>query len=277
MLQRPGLEITTMKRTVLFLFLAVVCSLTAAATAHAQSLRPEAGPTIVNAGPQGEVASLAEANEIRVVFSEPMVALGRIPARVPAPFFKIDPAVAGTFRWSGTTILIFTPDPKRPLALATTYRVTIASGAAAVSGRKLARPFTFTLTTPTARLLRTEWYRRGQRFDGTLLVALRFNQPVRPRDVLGHLAARFSPHPWDLDDLEPLRSRLRSGPTGQQAVDRLDAKVASTRAITAATPKKAQLPTPKLSGVKVAATFTQNVRIHLFGSWELVFLGVDPI
>ena len=85
-----------------------------------------------------------------------MVALGRIPARVQPAFFKIEPAVPGAFRWSGTTILIFTPDAKRPLALATTYKVTIAAGAAAVSGRKLARPFTLTFTTPTVRLLRTE-------------------------------------------------------------------------------------------------------------------------
>ena len=105
-----------MKRTELFLFLALVCSCTT--LAHAQSLRPEAGLTIVNAGPQGEVASLAEANEIRIVFSEPMVTLGRIPARLRPAFFKIDPAVPGTFRWSGTTILIFTPDPETPACAA---------------------------------------------------------------------------------------------------------------------------------------------------------------
>ena len=49
------------------------------------------------------------------------------------------PAVPGTFRWSGTTILIFTPDPKRPLPYATRYQVTIDTGADAVSGRKLAK------------------------------------------------------------------------------------------------------------------------------------------
>jgi alpha-2-macroglobulin len=229
----PNHEIIIMKRTVWFLFLGVLCS--CALTGHAQSLRPEAGLAIVHAGPQGEVATLAEASEIRIVFSEPMVSLGRIPARVQAPFFKIDPAVRGTFRWSGTTILIFTPDPKRPLSLATTYQVTIAAGTAAVSGRKLASPLTFTLTTPTARLLRTESYRRGDRFDGRVIVALRFNQPVRPPDVLAHATARFSAHSWVLEDLEALRMRLKNGPTGQQAVGALDAKVAATRAAAAAT------------------------------------------
>ena len=79
--------------------------------------------TIVSSGPQGEIANLEEANEIRIVFSEPMVALGRIPATPEAPFVRITPAIPGAFRWSGTTILIFTPDPKRPLPYATHYEV----------------------------------------------------------------------------------------------------------------------------------------------------------
>ena len=56
---------------------------------------------VVSAAPNGEVATLAEANEIRVVFSEPMVTLGRIPAACVAPFFRVTPAIPGTFRWSG--------------------------------------------------------------------------------------------------------------------------------------------------------------------------------
>ena len=104
-----------------------------------------------------------------------------------------------------------------------------------MSGRKLERPFTLTFTTPTVRLLGTDWYRRGERFDDTIIVALRFNQPVSPSDVLAHLTARFSAHPWTLADLEALRTRLRSSPGGQQAVNRLDAKVAATRAAAGAT------------------------------------------
>src|SRR6478609_5737041 len=81
--------------------------------------------TILKAGPVGEVASLAEANEIRVVFSEPMIVLGKIPKEVAVPWFHVAPAIKGTFRWSGTTTLIFTPDPKTPLPFATQYDVTI--------------------------------------------------------------------------------------------------------------------------------------------------------
>ena len=96
--------------------------------------------TVVSAGPNGEVASLAEANEVRVIFSEPMVALGRIPQPVKAPFFHLTPPVPGTFRWSGTTILIFTPDRHRPLPFATRYQVTIDASATAVSGHRLENP-----------------------------------------------------------------------------------------------------------------------------------------
>src|SRR5687768_3785551 len=117
--------------------------------------------TVVSAAPQGEIAAREEANEIRVVFSEPMVTLGRIPARVTAPFFQVTPAIAGAFRWSGTTTLILTPDPTRPLPLATRYDVTIDTTAVAVSGRRLAQPYRFSFTTPPVKLVRNDWYRRG--------------------------------------------------------------------------------------------------------------------
>src|SRR5919112_1897679 len=109
------------------------------------------------AAPAGEVASIEEANKTRVVFSEPMAALGQVPVRLRPAFFSITPAVAGTFRWSGATVLIFTPAKRLPLA--TRYDVTIAATAAALSGRSLAAPYRFSFTTPTARLLRTDWYR----------------------------------------------------------------------------------------------------------------------
>lgn len=83
--------------------LAVVC-LMAASPASAQPAL-----SIVSAGPAGEIADLRQAAEIRVRFSEPMVPLGRIPDAVAPPFVSIRPAIAGTFRWAGPTILVFTP------------------------------------------------------------------------------------------------------------------------------------------------------------------------
>jgi alpha-2-macroglobulin len=212
--------------------LGIVVCLCAATLPAAPAQRTSPSLSIVSTGPQGEIQNIAEAREVRIVFSEPMVALGAIPERVLPPYVHISPALPGTFRWSGTTILIFTPDPKRPLPYATTYEVTIDRAATAVSGRKLSKAVKFRFTTPTVKLLETEWYRRGDRFDGTLVVALRFNQSVKTADVASHLSAALTPHDWDLPDLEGLRARLSS--TYADSLRQLDAKVAATRAVAAA-------------------------------------------
>jgi uncharacterized protein YfaS (alpha-2-macroglobulin family) len=207
--------------------LAAFIVLAAALGADAQ---PAGTLSIVNAGPRGEVGSLAEANEIRVVFSEPMVSLGRVPSVERAAFFTITPQVAGAFRWSGTTTLIFTPDQKRRLPMATRYTVTIGPTATAVSGRRLALPYTFTFTTPTARLLRTTWSHRGGKAEAPIVVLLRFNQAVRAADVLTHLHAEFQPHEWAEPPLSA-DSQARMNQVDPQAVARFREKVAATRVI----------------------------------------------
>ena len=100
--------------------------------------RPRTPLRIVSAGPSGEVAARRRGQR----------GPGRVlgidgPARPRAgeartTFFHISPAVDGTFRWSGTTILIFTPARKLPLA--TKYDVIVAGTAAALSGRTLGLP-----------------------------------------------------------------------------------------------------------------------------------------
>ena len=190
--------------------------------------------TVVSAGPTGEVASLAEANEIRIVFSEPMVALGRIPAVVRPPYVTIAPAIPGAFRWSGTTILIFTPDAKTPLPFATRYDVTVDGSATAVSGRTLDTPYTFGFTTPTVKLLRTETYRRGGRADAPFVVMLRFNQPVEPAVVAAHLTARFDSHEWDRPSISAeVQQRLAA--IDRTSLARFNAKVAATIAAASST------------------------------------------
>src|SRR5690242_2719398 len=112
----------------------LLASLLAASSAQAQTLK------IAQAGPEGALSTLAQGNEVRVVFSEPMVALGRIPERVEAPFFRIRPALPGTFRWSGTDTLLFTPRPGE-VPYATRYEVTIDASARSVAGHTLPEPF----------------------------------------------------------------------------------------------------------------------------------------
>ncbi len=155
---------------------------------------PEAGLRVVRSGPEGELDGIAQAKEIRIVFSEPMVALGKIPTPVAAPFFQIEPPVPGAFRWSGTTTLIFTPAAKLPFA--TKYSVTVAASAAAVSGHRLKSAHAFSFTTPTVRLRQTRWWRKSGKVDSPILVALRFNQPVAPEKIRDAISLKYSPHEW---------------------------------------------------------------------------------
>ena len=182
--------------------------------------------------PTGEVATLAEANEIRVVFSEPMVTLGRIPARVTAPFFSVTPAIPGSFRWSGTTILIFTPDAKRPLPYATRYDVTIdrqrhrgqrppARDGPSVQLHDADRQASeHQLVSPR---------RTRGRADGDA-AALQPAGSRRPT-LLPHLRRRFQQHDWVRAGALRRRARAARRRSIPSSVQRFNAKVAATRAV----------------------------------------------
>ncbi|HEV2720945.1 MAG TPA: Ig-like domain-containing protein, partial [Thermoanaerobaculia bacterium] len=172
--------------------------------------------TIVKAGPVGEIANLAEANEVRVVFSEPMVVVGKIPKELSVPWFHIEPAVKGTFRWSGTTTLIFTP---LSLPFATKYDVTIGKEAKAVSGKTLGKDYDFSFTTPTIQLLSTDFYRKT---NGAVVIGLRFNQPVEPDTVAQHLHLRTQAH-----ELKPPLAPAKPDPAFDAKVARAEKDAAS--------------------------------------------------
>ena len=177
---------------------------------------PAAALRVVNAGPTGDLGQEQD-NEVRIVFSEPMVSLAQVSSRTRPAWFNISPLVPGTTRWSGTTIFIFTP--AKPFPKATRYDVTIAAGATAVSGRRLPAPYTFSFTTATVKLLQTNWYRPGDRYDAAPIVVMHFSQPVKPEDAVTHLRASFVSHPFSPPVLPPpALARLRTlDPNAQQA------------------------------------------------------------
>ncbi|MCC7043838.1 MAG: Ig-like domain-containing protein, partial [Acidobacteria bacterium] len=183
---------------------------------------------VVDAAPRAEVNQLSDANEIRIVFSEPMVALGRIPSNPAVPWISVSPAIKGTFRWSGTTILFFTPDPATPLPYATTFTVTVDAAATSVAGRSLGSPYTFSFTTPTPRLTSMRWYRRANRFDQPVVLMLDFNQPMRAADVAAHARLTYQPHEVTVPTPSVLeRARmLAADPAGLRA---FEARVAAAR------------------------------------------------
>jgi uncharacterized protein YfaS (alpha-2-macroglobulin family) len=206
----------------------ILCTLAAACLAFAA--RPVSAQTaplrVVSAGPTGEAATIEQANEVRVVFSEPMVNLARVPARLRPVFFHISPTVVGTFRWSGTTILIFTPTKRLPMA--TKYDVSIDAGTAAISGRKLASAYTFTFTTPTARLLNTQSYRTGGQYGAPPILVLRFNQPVKAEEVLAHVKGAFEPHEF-VAPVIPQAAQTRLATIDPSALQAFTKKVQAAR------------------------------------------------
>jgi len=212
---------------------AVVCAVLPAIL-HAQPARLQ----VAQAAPQGEVETLAQAAEVRIVFSEPMVALGRVPATVTAPFLHVTPALPGTLRWSGTRTLVFSPTGPEHLPYATRYEVTVDAGATAVSGSRLEAPYTFSFTTPTLRLLQTTWSRRQDRFDRPVVLLLRFNQPVSHATVDPRLGVRFQPHAFKApappgDELAP------ADPAAGQAFEAKLARARESAQAAAAVPVRA--------------------------------------
>src|SRR5262249_44774684 len=91
------------------------------------------------------------------------------------------------------------------------------------------QPYTFTFTTPTARLLSTNWYRPGGRFDAAPIVVLKFNQPIRPEEVAPHVHATFVAHTFVPPVIpQAVQTRLTSIDAG--AMPAFTAKVQAVRA-----------------------------------------------
>jgi len=224
---------------------ALLCLLLALAAGVLHALTP-AALTIVSAGPTGELRQLQDANEIRVIFSEPMVPLGRIPSNPAPPWIQISPAMPGAWRWSGTTILIFTPDPATPLPHATEFTVTVGALATSASGQPLGTPYVFRFTTPTVRLTSARWARQGGRFDRPVALALQFNQRVRPEDVIAHLEVRYRTHQWP-QPVMTAAERERLAATDPAGLKRFDAKLAAARA---------------------AATRTDRLAVRVAADWD---------
>ena len=154
---------------------------------------------VVSAAPEGELQTLEQASEIRIVFSEPMIVIGKVPQPVRPPFLRIEPAIEGNFRWSGTNTLIFRPDPAA-LRYATRFRVTVDASARSIHGSALAAPHTFTFTTPTLRLEHTRWYEKE---NGAVVFRMDFNQPIDARALVPHIHLGLSPHEVDFSGIQP--------------------------------------------------------------------------
>ena len=89
---------------------------------------------LVLASPKGQLRLVTKSTELRWVFDRPIIALSTIDQRTnaaqgatqttvaalanadPKKYVQIEPAIEGSFRWSSTRVLVFTPSKKLPLS-----------------------------------------------------------------------------------------------------------------------------------------------------------------
>ncbi len=177
---------------------------------------------LVLASPKGQLRLVTKSTELRWVFDRPIIPLSTIDQRTPSPssapissssassssssgqatpqgtnqsavgglanadsgkYVHIEPAIEGSFRWSSTRVLVFTPAKKLPAS--THFDVTLA-GVTALDGTTLAAPVDSSFDTPRVNctLYGTDKAWNSGRANGAVLVTC--DQEVDGPDVAAH-------------------------------------------------------------------------------------------
>jgi len=127
--------------------------------------------SVVRFSPEGEIGL---ASELFVTFSEPMVPVGSqqdAASNVPA---KLDPPVAGKWRWLGTRTLVFNAEKRFPLA--SEFSITIPSGTKSVTGKSLDKQVAWGFKTATPRV--ASFSPSGSRVSRSPLMVAQFDQEI---------------------------------------------------------------------------------------------------
>ena len=160
---------------------------------------PQASPGafgVAFAAPQGETL---DPSEVTLVFNRPMrpletaddaapgastpIGAGETPSPARIVVRGSETPPRGSWRWMGTSALVFSPESRLPSA--TEYLLTVPAGTRSLSGETLAAPFESSFSTPRphAERLDLDPDRATDRLEPGETFALRFNQPVDPREV----------------------------------------------------------------------------------------------
>lgn len=136
----------------------------------------------------GPVGQTSDASEVTVVWNRPMRRLelageekmldGAVsPVRLTSP----SGAPKGSWRWLGTSAIVFAPDKALPRA--TEFNVTVPAGTRALGGETLAKDHSFAFQTSLPRLVRVTPGDGATHLEPKQTFELRFNQPVDPKEV----------------------------------------------------------------------------------------------
>ncbi len=155
---------------------------------QAQPTRPAVSPSST---PLAIVLHQPEGTEqtppaISVTFNQPMVAVSSV-AEVSrtTPPIRVEPAVAGAFKWLGTTTLSLQPKVRLPYA--THFDVTVPAGTASATGQRLAAPFRFGFATPRPVIVQSQPANGSTEIGLDPAIILGFNQAVHAEQIAAHV------------------------------------------------------------------------------------------
>ena len=165
---------------------------------------------VVFASPKKETV---HPSEISIVWNRPMRALELAGQESEAPAKVTTSAgapVEGSWRWMGTSAVIFAP--KHALPRATEYVVTVPKGTRALDNSVLAEDYTFSFSTPPPRLDSLYASDGNEHLKPKSFFSLRFTQPVDLAEVeratylrLGTSAERLHVHAaWEKPNVKTL-------------------------------------------------------------------------
>jgi hypothetical protein len=129
-----------------------------------------------------------------LTFNKPVVPLGAAEEEMPVPA-TLTPAVAGEWRWIGSSAVEFMP--KAPLPYATSFTVTVKPELAALDGEKMAAPFSFSFASLAPEFSGSSPTLGSPWLDPKEPLTLTFNQPVKNLEkakmTVGGAAVNLSP------------------------------------------------------------------------------------
>jgi hypothetical protein len=142
--------------------------------------------SITVSAPRGIVTTIDQSQTIFVCFNQPMVPLRELPIDESTGPLRVEPPLAGKYRWMGTATLAFIPTDTLPFA--TKFRITIPKGTRSASGATLRQEVAWEFETPRLQLARS-YPPAGQILvdikDTILLV---FNQRVDPKTAAKYIS-----------------------------------------------------------------------------------------
>ncbi len=128
-------------------------------------------------------------DQLAITFSQPLKAMSQVADAEPSSFVTLTPQPKGAWKWAGTQTLLFNPEGGR-FPKATKYVVTVPTSATSLSGNKMEKARSWTITTPAVKVVsfRPDNYQDPQSTTPVFFAV--FNQAVNANQILAKTRVR---------------------------------------------------------------------------------------